>query len=677
MADFGLDCASVGSKWVGMKTGVYVMQPMLAALGIWLGIANTKATESLVSSSVVINESHSERWTNHEGREMRATLKEVRGDKAIFLMANGSLKEYLLASLSVVSRGRVEQLRAWDEGIVELRKQAEKGDAAAQFRLGTRLFARFRGNGPNPDWNGTESMIWYRKSAAQGFVLAQASLGFNYFTGISIEKNTSEGIRWWRLAATQGDAESAVMLGFKYLTGDEVVESKVEAAKWFRIAADAGDLRAQNQMGLLYEYGNGVVKNQREAAKWYRRVLDSLNSSTGAASPAGDEFELIGVRDEACWRLGRLLLKGEEVIENPREAARLFAIAADHGNARSQALLANCYAQGTGVAKDAKEAVYWYKKAASQDDVMAEFYLGGCYLAGEGVVVDDVMAYKWFSLAAAHGLDEAKQQLAKLESRMTRAEIAQGQGFAREEVTRRERELAEIIAKAQKIAKDSQAGSRNKEGSNSIVTGASGTGFFISEDGYCVTNAHVVANGTRFEVRTAKAAFPAKLVKLDVANDLAILKIESKTVSIAVVSSRDIRLGQAVFTIGFPNIDLQGMAPKLAKGEIAALSGVLDDARYFQISVPLQPGNSGGALVDEHGNVVGIVSAKLSAKAALESSGALPENVNYAIKSSYLLSLFESVTNLSIKLKEPSNRDVKFEDGVKAAQDSAVLVFVN
>jgi len=68
------------------------------------------------------------------------------------------------------------------------------------------------------------------------------------------------------------------------------------------------------------------------------------------------------------------------------------------------------------------------------------------------------------------------------------------------------------------------------------------------------------------------------------------------------------------------------------KGEIAALSGGQDDPRYFQISVPLQPGNSGGALVDERGNVVGVVAAKLSAAAALAASGTLPENVNYAVK---------------------------------------------
>jgi S1-C subfamily serine protease len=115
---------------------------------------------------------------------------------------------------------------------------------------------------------------------------------------------------------------------------------------------------------------------------------------------------------------------------------------------------------------------------------------------------------------------------------------------------------------------------------------------------------------------------------------------------------------------------------EIAKWDVELRPGAVDDARYFQISVPVQPGNSGGALVDEHGNVVGIVSAKLSASAALASSGSLPENVNYAVKSSFLLSFLESVPDVANKIKEPNTKDEKFEDVVKDAQDAAVLILV-
>jgi len=83
-----------------------------------------------------------------------------------------------------------------------------------------------------------------------------------------------------------------------------------------------------------------------------------------------------------------------------------------------------------------------------------------------------------------------------------------------------------------------------------------------------------------------------------------------------------------------------------------------------------------GLWPDDRGNVIGIVSAKLDASVALAASGALPENVNYAVKSSLLLSFLESAPDVSAKLKEPVTVDRKFEDIVKSAQDAAVLVLV-
>ena len=205
---------------------------------------------------------------------------------------------------------------------------------------------------------------------------------------------------------------------------------------------------------------------------------------------------------------------------------------------------------------------------------------------------------------------------------------------------------------------------------------ASGTGFFNTEDGFLISNAHVVEGAAQVRLVTSAGLISAKVVKVDAANDLALLKAEGRFAPLPLAASRAVKLGGTVATVGFPNIGLQGFAPKLAKGEIASLSGAGDDARYFQISVPVQPGNSGGALVDERGNVVGVVSAKLSARAALASSGALPENVNYAVKSSYLLGFLESVPEVAAKLKEPETKERKFEDVVKSAEQAAVLVLV-
>jgi hypothetical protein len=87
---------------------------------------------------------------------------------------------------------------------------------------------------------------------------------------------------------------------------------------------------------------------------------------------------------------------------------------------------------------------------------------------------------------------------------------------------------------------------------------------------------------------------------------------------------------------GFPDIGFQGFTPKLAKGEIASLSGAPDEPRYFQISVPVQPTNSGGALVDERGHVIGIVSARLDASVVLAATaGAASWTVHPSISSSH------------------------------------------
>jgi S1-C subfamily serine protease len=205
---------------------------------------------------------------------------------------------------------------------------------------------------------------------------------------------------------------------------------------------------------------------------------------------------------------------------------------------------------------------------------------------------------------------------------------------------------------------------------------SSGSGFFITEDGYLITNAHVLGDSTQVRVKTASGILPAKVVKVDTGDDLALLKTEGAFAPLPVTTSGSTKLGATVITVGFPNIDLQGFEPKFSRGEIGSLAGLQDNLHFFQISVPVQPGNSGGALVDEHGNAIGVVSGKLSAKATLSTSGTLPENVNYAVKSSFLLAFLESVPEVATKRPSPNTADMKSDDVVERAQKAAALVLV-
>jgi len=202
-----------------------------------------------------------------------------------------------------------------------------------------------------------------------------------------------------------------------------------------------------------------------------------------------------------------------------------------------------------------------------------------------------------------------------------------------------------------------------------------GTGFFVTEDGYLLTNDHVVRGARRVKLRVSSGLVEAKVVRHDPSNDLALLKAEGTFKWLPMETGRAMRLGESVFTIGFPNVEMQGLAPKYTDGKISSLAGIGDDPRRYQISVPVQPGNSGGPLLDDTGVVIGVVVARLSDMATLQNTGTIPQNVNYAVKASQAKSLMEEVATLSLA-KKSASRPLTLDDAIKAAQDATVMVLV-
>jgi S1-C subfamily serine protease len=206
---------------------------------------------------------------------------------------------------------------------------------------------------------------------------------------------------------------------------------------------------------------------------------------------------------------------------------------------------------------------------------------------------------------------------------------------------------------------------------------ANGSGFFISSAGHFVTNEHVASAGNIFFIGSKTAGWKrAKLLSVDQENDLALLKVEAMTEPFFVQDSGQVALGQTVATIGFPNVELQGLSPKFTKGEISSLAGIQDDPTTFQVSVPVQPGNSGGPLFEEKGNVVGVVSARLDQDAALAITGSHVENVNYAVKSKVLLDWLASLAVPDLQLAKDSAPAGTFQDAVKKAEQSTAMILI-
>ena len=129
-------------------------------------------------------------------------------------------------------------------------------------------------------------------------------------------------------------------------------------------------------------------------------------------------------------------------------------------------------------------------------------------------------------------------------------------------------------------------------------------------------------------------------------------------------------IGENVFTIGYPLNDIMGNNYKLSNGIISAKSGIEDDIRFYQISVPLQPGNSGGPLFNSEGNIIGLTTSRLNSKAV----GTEIENVNYAIKSSYLLTLYTMLPNSNILPSNSTLATKDLKDQVKILKNFVCLI---
>jgi S1-C subfamily serine protease len=165
-----------------------------------------------------------------------------------------------------------------------------------------------------------------------------------------------------------------------------------------------------------------------------------------------------------------------------------------------------------------------------------------------------------------------------------------------------------------------------------------GTGFVISADGHVVTNQHVV-DGCVGDIQgnlSGEAPLKLRLVSSDETNDLAVLQAPAPFKEIATIRDKPVRSGDSVVAIGYPFHGLLTSDFTVTTGIVSSLSGIRNDTRYLQISAAVQPGNSGGPLLDTSGQIVGMVAAKLNAMKFVKATGEIPENINFAIKTGML-----------------------------------------
>ena len=504
-------------------------------------------------------------------------------------------------------KGRTPFEFAKSETIKNLLKQEGKKQAKydkKNFDKGKRAFIKN---------NYQEALPLLRPFSEIGDVTAQLLIGVIYYYGDdSVKKDYGEAIKWLRKASKRGVSPAQWTLGIMYSKGLGIKRDLVKAAKWYLRAAEQGDASAQLELGDMYENGKGGLKvNKVKANNLYR-----------LAAEGGD--------GKGQLLLGVNLWHGNGVIQDYEEALFWFRkVVAQKNGAVAVAYhnLGSAYRLGVGgVSKNQSEAVKWYRLAAEQGYPGSQMSLGIYYLLGEGVPKDNVFAYMWANLAAAQGQKGAEKLRDSIEKELSKKQLAEAQRMTRN------------------WKPGSSKDARRKEPTNNSRKKLSGTGFFISKEGRVLTNYHVVKGCKELSVQMPSGyKSAASVATKDERDDLAILATEKMTDSVAQFRvGASPQVGEQVVIYGFPLAGILSSSGNLVTGNLSALAGLRNNPRHYQITAPVQPGNSGGSLLDESGRVIGVIVSKLDAAKFAEATGDIPQNINFAIKGSTALNFIEA-----------------------------------
>lgn len=453
--------------------------------------------------------------------------------------------------------------------------------------------------------------------AQGGHVEAQARLGYMLLNGIGGTRNEAEAVRLLNAAADKNDPLAQFALGTAYFAGKGVTADRDRALIMFLRAADQNQPNALNNLGQIHFQGIGVPKDEAKALTYLRRAADQGISAS---------WETIGI---AYWH-------GRGIAADRAQAVPWLKKAAERGHLTAQNLYGAALWNGDGTDKNQAEAVKWFERAGNQGDGPSLFNVGQAYLNGVGAPRDPERGYYYLILAA-------RQAKPADIARMSQARDKAKAGTNPDQEQR-------AAAKAAQWKPGRDGGNAPGQQAANTPPGntppgqpaaperpkvSSGSGFAVNADGIVLTNSHVVKScrNIRVTIGDGIRAEAAVVVARDDANDLAALKASFRPTDIARFrEDKPIRSGDEVVVVGFPLSALLSREPNITAGVISALAGIRGDKRHYQLTAPIQPGNSGGPVVDMSGSVVGVVVSKLNASRVAERTGDIPQNVNFAIK---------------------------------------------
>jgi len=232
------------------------------------------------------------------------------------------------------------------------------------------------------------------------------------------------------------------------------------------------------------------------------------------------------------------------------------------------------------------------------------------------------------------------------------------------ELERQER--SEVQSSARRWSPTPEKPTQAQASEGAPVLTSTGSGFRIGQ-GMVITNHHVIDGCKLLRVNGT----PSQLAGADAYSDLALIKTTAASTALARLRNSRLKLGEQVTVAGYP---LQNVLTGLnvTSGNVSSLFGPNGNTRLLQISAPVQPGNSGGPLLDSAGNLTGVVVSKLNAVKIAAQTGDIPQNVNFAISANALRAFLEA--NDSSYETATSDKPISSENIADMAKTFTVLV---
>jgi TPR repeat protein len=452
------------------------------------------------------------------------------------------------------------------------------------------------------------------KKAEAGDAEAQAKLGLMYATGKGVPKDVAKAVEWFQKAAALGNSDAQNNLGVSYANGYGVPKDAAKAVEWYQKAAAQGNPNAQAKLGSMYDTGEGVPKDAAKAVEWFQK----------AAALGNSDAQLI---------LGIMYDNGDGVPKDGAKAVEWYQKAAAQGNDGAQFNLGSMYFKGDGVPMDIAKAMEWFQKAAAQGSVRAQVILGMMYSIGSGVPKDMVLAYAWSNIASVNGDADALGYRNIAEAQLSASQLTEAQ------------RLSSKWKKGQILAREgtpATASASTSASPGTLSKKGTGTIFVVSKTGHAITNQHVA--GVCTELRIQGRDGLAKLVTEDLVNDLSLVQIPGTVTDTAAIAAEPAKLrqGEDIVVFGFPLSAVLSSGGNLTPGVVSAMTGLGNNTNQIQITAPIQPGSSGSPVLNKKGEVVGVVSMKLSDSKMAKATGSIGQNVNFAVSGQTLKTFLDT-----------------------------------